>query len=188
MNPPLPPPSSFRHRTSAAALCALLLLAPSSHAQKKSDPVSSANAKALALLGKPAPDFTLPDPKASQFHLADSRGNVVVLAFWATWCPPCRAEMPMFKKLQTEMASQGVSVVLIANDDPAKASAYLTRSKLDLWSLTDGDRAVSTLYGANALPKTFVLDRNGTVAKVILGKASEHELRTTIAAALQPGN
>lgn len=94
----------------------------------------------------------------------------------------------MFKKLQTEMASQGVSVVLIANDDPAKASAYLTRSKLDLWSLTDGDRAVSTLYGANALPKTFVLDRNGTVAKVILGKASEHELRTTIAAALQPGN
>jgi peroxiredoxin len=165
-----------------------MLFASSSYAQKKSDPVSSTNAKALALVGKPAPDFTLPDPKHSEFRLADNRGKVVVLAFWATWCPPCRAEMPMFAKLQMEMAGQGVSFVLIANDDPAKASAFLAKSKLDVWSLTDSNRAVSTLYGANALPKTFVLDRTGTVAKVILGKASEQELRAAIKSAQQPGN
>jgi peroxiredoxin len=91
--------------------------------------------------------------------------------------------MPTFAKLQKEMASQGVAIVPIANDDPSKAEEFLTKKKLDVWSLTDVDRRVSTLYGANALPKTFVLDRNGIVLNAILGNASEAELRTDIGAA-----
>jgi cytochrome c biogenesis protein CcmG, thiol:disulfide interchange protein DsbE len=167
----------------AIALAVFTLLASAAYGQKLGDPVPTANAKALALVGKPAPEFTLPAPNQQTFTLADDRGKVVVLAFWATWCPPCRAEMPTFTKLQKEMASQDVAIVPIANDDPSKAEEFLTRKKLDIWSLTDVNRRVSTLYGANALPKTFVLDPNGIVVNAILGKASEAELRTAIRAA-----
>jgi peroxiredoxin len=91
--------------------------------------------------------------------------------------------MPTFAKLQKEMASQDVAIVPVANDDASKAEDFLTKKKLDVWSLTDVDRRASTLYGANALPKTFVLDRNGIVVKAILGKASEADLRAAIRAA-----
>lgn len=167
----------------AIAVGVFALLASLSYGQKKGDPIPAANAKALALVGKPAPEFTLSARDEQTFSLAGDRGKVVVLAFWATWCPPCRAEMPTFAKLQKEMASQGVAIVPIANDDPSKAEEFLTKKKLDVWSLTDVDRRVSTLYGANALPKTFILDRNGIVVNAILGKASEAELRTAIGAA-----
>jgi len=167
----------------AIALAVFTLFASASYGQKKGDPIPTANAKALALVGKSAPEFTLPERDERTFNLADDRGKVVVLVFWATWCPPCRAEMPTFAKLQKEMASQGVAIVPIANDDPSKAEEFLTKKKLDVWSLTDVDRRVSTLYGANALPKTFVLDRNGIVLNAILGKASEADLRTAIGAA-----
>jgi thiol-disulfide isomerase/thioredoxin len=175
----------------AIALALFTLLASASYAQKKADPVAAANAKALALVGKPAPEFTLPGPNGQSFDLAGDRGKVVVLAFWATWCPPCLAELPTFAKLQKEMAAQesrssllpAVVIVPIANDDPSKAEDLLTKRKLGLWSLTDVDRRVSTLYGANALPKTIVLDPNGIVVKAILGKASEADLRTAIRAA-----
>ena len=167
----------------AIALLAFTLLVPDCYGQKKGEPVLAANAKAMALVGKPAPEFSVADGNGQSFNLADDRGKVVVLAFWATWCPPCRAEMPTFAKLQKEMASQGVAVVAIANDDPAKALEFLAGKKLDVWSLTDEGRRVSTLYGANALPKTFVVDRNGIVVKAILGKVSEAELRAVIKAA-----
>ena len=167
----------------AVALAVLALFASGSYAQTKGDPVSTANAKALALVGKPAPEFSLPEPNQQTFNLADDRGKVGVLAFWATWCPPCRAEMPTLAKLQKEMASQGVAIVPIANDDSSKAEEFLTRKKLGVWSLTDIDRRVSTLYGANALPKTIILDRNGIVIDAILGKASEAEIRAAIRAA-----
>jgi peroxiredoxin len=170
-------------RSLAIALAVFSLLGSASYGQKKGDGVPTANAKAVALVGKPAPEFSLPERNEQTFHLADDRGKVVVLAFWATWCPPCRAEMPTFAKLQKEMASQGVAIVPIANDDPSKAEDFLTKKKLDVWSLTDIERRVSTLYGANALPKTIVLDRNGIVVDAILGKASEAELRTAIRAA-----
>ena len=167
----------------AVALSGFTLLVPAFCGQKKGEPVMAANAKAMALVGKPAPGFSLADGNGQTFNLADDRGKVVVLAFWATWCPPCRAEMPTFAKLQKEMASQGVAVVAIANDDPVKAREFLAGKKLDVWSLTDEGRRVSTLYGANALPKTFVVDRNGVVVKALLGKASEAVLRAAIKAA-----
>jgi peroxiredoxin len=175
--------AALPHRSLAIALAAVTVLAPASYAQKKSDAVHTANAKALALVGKPAPEFSLPDRNRQTFNLADDRGKVVVLAFWATWCPPCLAELPTFAKLQKEMASQGVAIVPIANDDPSKAEDLLTKKKLDISSLTDIDRRVSTLYGANALPKTIVLGRDGFVVNAILGKASEADVRAAIRAA-----
>lgn len=89
----------------------------------------------------------------------------------------------MFARLQKELAAQDVELVLIANDDPGKAHDFLSKKKLDVQSLFDGGRVVSTLYGANVLPKTLVIDHNGTVAKAIIGKTSEANLRLAIKSA-----
>lgn len=149
-------------------------------AAKKNDPIPAAKAKAESLVGKQAPEFSLPDSAGQTSRLTDLRGKIVVLAFWATWCPPCRAEMPGFTRLQKQLAPEGVEVIPIANDDPAKAREFLTKKKLDVLSLFDNDHTVSRLHGANALPRTFVLDRDGIVVKTVLGKMSEADLRRVI--------
>jgi peroxiredoxin len=168
---------------------ALLLLAAYPAIPAKKAAIEASNAKTRNLLGNPAPDFTLPDFDGQPFSLAEHRNQVVVLAFWATWCPPCRAEMPMFARLQNELAPQGVVITPIAFDDPAAAKDFLAKKKLNVRSLSDGapkdGGRVSALFGAHVLPKTVVIDRNGIVVKAILGKASESELRAAIQAALK---
>jgi peroxiredoxin len=145
--------------------------------------LETANARAENLTGKPAPEFSLQDLDQKPFHLADRRGQVVVLAFWATWCPPCRSEMPTFAKLQKEMASQGVAVTPLAFDDPVKAREFLSKKHLDVWSLVDEGGSVARSYGASFLPRTFVINREGIVVKAFINKVSEAELRSAIRAA-----
>jgi peroxiredoxin len=147
--------------------------------------IEASNAKATSLVGNPAPEFTLPDLTQQIFHLGDRHGQVIVLAFWATWCPPCRAEMPTFTKLQKELSAEGVSVVPIAIDEPAKASDFLKKKNLEAWSLVDRSHKVAASYGALVIPKTFLIDREGRVAKVFTGKCSERELRGAIQAMQQ---
>ena len=163
--------------------CTLLLLAGSLVTVRSQTPVDLANARSLALVGKSSPAFTLPDFGQKTFALADRRGQIVVLAFWATWCPPCRSEMPTLAKLQRELAPQGVSLVPVAFDNPAKALDFLAKKKIDVWSLIDEDGKVASLYGARALPRTFLIDRNGVVVRTWIVKVSESELRSAIAAA-----
>jgi peroxiredoxin len=88
--------------------------------------------------------------------------------------------MPGFTRLQKQMAPEGVEVIPVANDDPVKAREFLAQKNLDVLSLFDRDRTVSRLYGANVLPRTFVLDRDGIVVKTVLGKMSEADLRRAI--------
>jgi peroxiredoxin len=148
--------------------------------QKKAD-IEAGTRKALDLVGKPAPNFTL-----GEFQLSDKRGQVVVLAFWATWCPPCRAEMPGFAKLQKEL-SPGVAVIPVAFDHEAAAREFLVKKHLEMSSLFDdqgeSQGKVAGLYGAHAIPKTFVIDKNGVVVKAFTSKTSEAELRRAIEAA-----
>lgn len=146
--------------------------------------IKAANAKARSLVGKSAPDFTLPDFSQRTFTLADRRGHVVVLAFWVTWRPPCRAEMPTLARFQKEFALQDVDITPVAFDDSEKAREFPIKKKLEIRSLIDeGGREggrVATLYGAHVLPKTIVVDRNGIVVKALIGKASESDLRNAI--------
>ena len=162
---------------------AVLMMAALAASGQKKEKIQAAKDKALGLVGNPAPDFILGD-----FHLADKRGQVVVLAFWATWCPPCKAEMPGFAKLQKELAP-GVAVVPVAFDHEAAARDFLAKKRLDVWSLFDdqGDTQgkVAGLYGAHAIPKTFVIDKDGTVVKAITSKTSEADLRKAIQAAVR---
>ena len=91
----------------------------------------------------------------------------------------------MLARLQKELASKGVAVVPIAFDDPAKAKEFLTKKNIDVRSLMDKSGAVAALYGAHALPKTFVIDRNGLVLKAFVGKVSEDEIRSAVQSALK---
>ena len=172
------PKRRFRVRRTLS-LCTVCLLTCLCAAQD-GNPVEAAKAKSLALVGKPAPDFALPDLNQHTVTLAERRGHIVILAFWATWCPPCRSEMPLLARLQSELASRSISVVPVAFDSAAKARAFLAKNPAGIWSAVDESGQVAALYGAHALPKTFVINRDGVVTNVILGKLQEAEVRSAI--------
>jgi peroxiredoxin len=127
------------------------------------DPVAAA-----ALAG-----LTLPDPDGKEQRLDQWRGKVVVVNFWATWCAPCREEMPEFMKAQTEFGSKGLQFVGVAVDQPDKVREFVKETGLNYPTLVGGFGAMelskSLGNSVMALPFTVVLDRKGGVAHTQLG-------------------
>jgi peroxiredoxin len=172
----------FRWRLVAGVLAAALA---ASGANKKPDKEQIRD-KASSLVGKPAPDLVLRDLDGKQTRLSDSRGRVVLLVFWATWCPPCRSEMPNLAKLQREAAEGGKEeVVLVAQDSPAKVRSFLKAKKLEAKCLVDESGAVFERFGAQYIPKAFVIGQDGTVLKFLFHKQSEDTFRQALAAGLE---
>jgi cytochrome c biogenesis protein CcmG, thiol:disulfide interchange protein DsbE len=163
--------------------CAALLLAVCPATAAKGVKTSPANAKSLSLLGKPAPEFRLPDLDERAFDLAVTSGHIVLVSFWASWCPPCRAEMATLARLQKEMATEMVDVVLVAMDTPAKAQRFLKKAHLDARTLVDENKKLANVYGVRTIPRAFLIDRDGMVRRVLFGGSSEKDLRKAIAAA-----
>jgi peroxiredoxin len=116
-----------------------------------------------------APGFTLPDLNGKTVSLADFKGKVVVLDFWATWCPPCRMEIPDFVKLQTEYGSKGVQIVGIALDEPGKARAFAQQNGMNYPVLLGTDEIAMRYGGIEGIPTTFIIDRNGKLANRLEG-------------------
>jgi peroxiredoxin len=169
----------FRWRLVAGVLAAALVALG---ANKKPDNEQIRD-KASSLVGKPAPDLVLPDLNGKQMRLSDSHGHVVLLVFWGTWCPPCRSEIPHLAKLQREMAEGGKEeVVLVARDSPAKVRDFLAAKKLDAKCLVDESGTVFKRFGAQVIPKAFVVGQDGTVLKFLFGKQSEDTFRRALAA------
>jgi cytochrome c biogenesis protein CcmG/thiol:disulfide interchange protein DsbE len=99
--------------------------------------------------------------------LGDHRGKVVVLNFWASWCEPCREEVPLLQKTQEEIAGRGGVVLGVDTQDASeKATAFLRKLNARFPSLRDRDRAYGREFGVNAYPETFLIDRKGRVAAV----------------------
>lgn len=166
-------------------VCAAMLLAASPALAGRGIKASPRNAKSLSLVGRPAPPFMLPDLQERTFDLAASNGHVVLVSFWASWCGPCRAEMPTLARLQKELAAESVDVVLVAIDSPAKAQQFLTKARLEARSLVDEQHTLGRAYGVRAIPRAFVIDRDGMVRRVLFGGSSEKDLRKAIEAARQ---
>lgn len=121
-------------------------------------------------LGDPAPDFTLPALSAGPLSLRDFRKQVVVLNFWATWCPPCVEETPSLEQFAERMRGIGVAVVGVSVDeDPAALQKFVATYRLSYPILRDADRAVATRYGTFKFPESYILDRNGNVADKLIG-------------------
>ena len=116
---------------------------------------------ASSISGK-APDFTLKSRDGKNIRLSDLRGQVVMLNFWASWCGPCRQEMPILEQLHKRYGKLGFTVVGVnVEQDSSKAVAYLRDIKVSFPILYDNTSKVSKLYNVNAMPTTVMIDRNG---------------------------
>ena len=118
-----------------------------------------------------APDFTLKDADGKTVHLSDYKGKVVLLDFWATWCPPCKIEIPWFMDMQRKYKDQGFEVLGVAMDDNGweDVKPFLADLKVN-YRVVVGDDATSNAYGGvESLPTTFLIDREGKIAAIHIG-------------------
>lgn len=127
-------------------------------------------------VGSDAPDFTAItiDSAPRQRRLADFRGQVVLINVWATWCLPCRVEMPSIEALHQSYAERGFKVLAVSIDDPGHAEtirAFVRQYKLTFEVLHDPDKKIVELYDVSGYPETFVIGRDGVIRKKHLSAA-----------------
>ena len=120
-------------------------------------------------IGSDAPDFTVQDDQ-HKISLDQFRGKVVVLNFWATWCPPCVEEMPSLVTLQRRLKDKGVTVLAVSLDvDENAYNRFLKDHAIDLLTVRDPDHKSSDLYGTFKFPETYVVDREGKMRRKFIG-------------------
>lgn len=148
--------------------------------------------------GRMAPDFTLDDTSGKKVSLASYRGHPLVVDFWATWCGPCKVEIPWFEKLHDQYAGQGLEILGVSTDDldpddPAK----LFTEKRDIadfaqkmhmnYPVLYGSNPVEDKYGIEAMPTTFFIDRNGKIVASTIGLAPRDLIESYIQKAIHSG-
>jgi len=140
-------------------------------------------------IGAIAPDFTLATLDGKKVKLSDYRGKAVLLNFWATWCGPCKVEIPWFMDLEKQYGPQGLVVVGVAMDDDGKApvTKFAQEMKIDYTVLLGNDDVADQYGGVEGLPTTFYLDRNGKIVKKVAGLVSHSEIEDGIKEALGSG-
>lgn len=133
-----------------------------------------------------APDFSLESLDGKNTRLSDFRGKAVLLNFWATWCGPCKIEMPWFVELQNQYASQGLQIVGVAMDDASKEDIAKFAKDMGVnYPILIGEEAVGDEYGGvPALPESFIIGRDGKIVDKILGLRGKAEIEDSIKKAL----
>ena len=125
-----------------------------------------------ATVGKPAPDFTLVDRQGKTWTLSELKGQVVFLNFWATWCAPCREEMPAMQELHEMLPKDTFKMLTILNnDDPALADRFAAKLGLTMPILDDQANAVGPKYGLTGVPETFIINKKGVIVRKYIGPA-----------------
>jgi thiol-disulfide isomerase/thioredoxin len=164
------------------AFAVALMLYVGFHAARRNGP---SFAPRVALAG-PAPDFTLQSLDGRTMHLSDFRGKAVLLNFWATWCGPCKIEMPWFVELQNQYASQGFQIVGVAMDDASKEDISKFAKDMGVnYPILIGKESVGDEYGGvPALPESFLIGRDGKIVDKILGLRGKAEIEDAIKKAL----
>jgi cytochrome c biogenesis protein CcmG, thiol:disulfide interchange protein DsbE len=117
--------------------------------------------------GRVAPDFTVTEGNRS-VHLADYRGRIVILNFWATWCLPCIAELPSLTAMQQQLPQVQVLAVSV-DEDPQAYRDYLVEHKIGLLTIDDPAHHAADLYGTNRWPETYVIDQHGIIRRKFIG-------------------
>jgi peroxiredoxin len=125
--------------------------------------------------GFAAPDFTLESIDGQTVRLSDLRGQAVLINFWATWCPPCRAEMPAIQQAYDRYRDQGFTVLAVnLQESDAQVRAFADQFSLTFPILMDRSGSVSAQYRVRALPSTFFVDRAGVIRNVTVGGPMAH--------------
>ena len=159
--------------TSVAAILGIVACSPARPTRQ----VVSDNSKR-----KHAPDFTLKDVNGKLVHLADYRGKVVLLDFWATWCGPCVIEIPWFQEFQRTYKDRGFEVLGVSMDDDGwkVITPFVEKRKINYRVVLGDDKTGDQYGGLEALPTTFVIDRSGRIASVHVGLASKKDFSDAI--------
>jgi peroxiredoxin len=124
----------------------------------------------LAAVGMTAPDFTLADRAGKTWTLSELRGQVVFVNFWATWCPPCREEMPSMQRLYSKMPKDKFKMLaILSNDKPELADKFAAELGITMPILPDQTRTVGPKYGLTGLPETFIVDKQGVLREKYIG-------------------
>lgn len=135
------------------------------------------------MVNQRAADFVLESLEGQKVQLAELKGKVVVLDFWATWCPPCRKEMPSLEKLYKELSSEGFAFLSVSNEDEGTIRKFAKSNQYSLPMFADKGGKVSRRYAIRYYPTLFVLDREGVVRQHLFGGRSEAQLREAILSA-----
>jgi thiol-disulfide isomerase/thioredoxin len=151
------------------------------------------------LEGKQAPAFTLSDTSGKRVSLADYKGKAVLVNFWATWCAPCKVEIPWFAEFYKQYGSQGFEILGVDSDDLETDDAKkLAAQKQDIQTaatklginypvLLDGESLAKDFGGIDVYPMSFYVDRSGKVVEVVAGLAPKDEIEANIKKALASG-
>jgi thiol-disulfide isomerase/thioredoxin len=143
-----------------AATCALCLLA-----------AAGAAADLKLWSGGPPPPLVLTDLDGRAHRLSDYRGKVVLINFWATWCGPCRDEMPSIQGLKNKLAGKPFAVLAVNLDEPeSRIRKFLSQMKVDFTILLDPERRAAKSWGARILPASFVIGPDGRIRYTLVGE------------------
>jgi len=129
-------------------------------------------------IGSEAADFQLKDLEGREIHLKSLRGNVVLLNFWASWCGPCRLEMPVIEKLHQQFHGKGLRVFGVNDEDIDTIRDYVAEHEYSFPTLVDTNQQAMSLYRIRGIPTMVVIDREGKIAQYRLGLSRESDLRS----------
>jgi thiol-disulfide isomerase/thioredoxin len=164
------------------AFVVALMLYVGFHASRRSGPGFGQHLTQFSL----APDFSLESLDGKTVRLSDLRGKAVLLNFWATWCGPCKIEMPWFVELQNHYGSQGLQIIGVAMDDASKEDIGKFAKDLGVnYPILIGKESVGDQYGGvPALPESFLIGRDGKVVDKIIGLRGKAEIEDAVKKAL----
>ena len=119
----------------------------------------------------PAPNFTFPDLNGHKVSLADHRGKVVLVNIWATWCPPCRQEMPSMQKLYERFKGENFEILAVSIDSTGREAVgpFMRKMNLTFPALLDPKENIRPLYGITGVPESFIIDKEGILVEKIIG-------------------
>lgn len=132
----------------------------------------------VSVSGKPAADFSLQNLSGETVSLSGLKGKKVLLDFWATWCPPCRSELPDMNNVANDLTAQGVVVLNISVDsDIETVKKFIARYGYNNLTVLFDDKKIAVAYGVSAIPTKVLIDENGNIANQRVGALSEKELK-----------
>ncbi len=184
---PLSTPASWRRWRFALAFSVALVLGGAwvFASRMPIEAAEGATREPAPRVGHPAPDFSLLTPEGEPLSLSGLRGQVVLLNFWATWCPPCRAEMPALQDAYDRFKGEGFVVLGVDQFElPQQVGRFLSTFGITYPNVIDETGQVSRAYGVFSIPQTFFIDREGVVQKIVPGPLNLPQIAAEVGALL----
>jgi thiol-disulfide isomerase/thioredoxin len=134
------------------------------------------SAKVGTEIGEAAPNFTLPNLNNKKINLSDYQGTKVFINFWASWCPPCRAEMPDLQTLNENYKDEIVILAVNVGENKSTAANFMMQNELNFSVLLDKDKSTAQNYLVRGVPTSYLLDQNGVIINKVVGAISYQKM------------